>query len=463
MLNQLIEKHPVRSAALCSGTGRSRAYISKVRSGGFVPSDYGTVLDLARAIGLDEAETMRLTECYQAAKAPESLQGAWTAFDACFTLRPSVPVPAEGAAALRHGQLIGGREAVLQAVQGLTRNARQLCMFVTPLQDALRDICVCVCAGAGSGAPVRWVTLLDDTEHAADRNTDVFLNVLRTLLVRNTGSRALKGNVDFLLRHTVHPFYILSERALLLLNADGDSAVYLEAPELLRVYAAQFDACEASAAEYVHSYEDVERFLRDIPAFTARCGAADPELYVIKKYPCLVLESLTSDIHQYIADMEHADTIADLYISFLSEVGANIRRMHSIFPEEGLDTYLNSEEFYEITKHFTKPIPTALRRGLLGKLVGLCDDGEVVPYLLRMPGLRDSSLYVENIWSDGRMILMYDFGEHYRIFTVYDPDMAQAVIRYIGSMVKCGILRTKEASVRIIREALQEYQTEVSE
>ncbi len=71
ILNSMIEAHHVRSSDICTATGLNRAYVSKIRNGGFVPSDYQTILDISDALNLTEKERCQLSEGYQSAKAPE--------------------------------------------------------------------------------------------------------------------------------------------------------------------------------------------------------------------------------------------------------------------------------------------------------------------------------------------------------------------------------------------------------
>lgn len=461
LLNDLIEKHNIRSADICSKAGLNRAYVSKVRNGGFVPSEYQTVLDMANVIGLNSTESIRLFRSYQEAKAPDHQKNALKLFNAFYQLRPpSSEAPlSDKSISLKNGIVISGQENVLKAVRSLSESAKQfVLLFVTPFQNLLKQVCESVCITADKDIPIKWLTLLDNTERGHDLNLVIFANILPINLVHIAQIGGVKGDINFLNHSTIFPFFIVSEQGVLLLNADADRAMYLDSKEVVSLYSGQFAQNAERAVPFLRRYDDAETFLKDASQFSSLSVEAekDSEMYVIKKVPCLVMESSTLDIYNYIADIENADKIAESYIQFLGATSENLKRIINVFPEDGLDSYLYDEEFYEISRHLTKTIPIELRRKLLQNFVEMSKTDNVIPYMLRLPGFQDSPLYMVNIWKDGRMILMYDFDDRYHIFTAFDKGIADSVIDYIQAMQKCGILRSKEESVQIIQNMLAE-------
>lgn len=461
LLNDLIEKHNIRSADICSKAGLNRAYVSKVRNGGFVPSEYQTVLDMANVIGLNSTESIRLFRSYQEAKAPEHQKNALKCFNAFYQLRPpsSEALHYDKSITLKNGIVISGKENVLKAVMSLSESAKQsLMLYVTPYQNPLKKVCETVCLTTDKNIPIKWLTLLDTTERGHDLNLVTFINMLSIYIVHDAQIRSVKGDIDFLNHSTAFPFFMVSEQGVLLLNADADSAMYLDSQEAVSLYSGQFAQNAERAVPFLQRYNDAETFLKDTSGFSSLPAESenDSEMYVIKRTPCLVMESSTVDIYNYIADIENADKIAESYIQFLGATSEKLKKIINCFPEDGLDSYLYGEEFYEISRHLTKTIPIELRRKLLQNFVEISKTDAVVPYMLRLQGFQESSLYMVNIWKDGRMLLMYDFDDKYYIFTAFDKDIADSVIDYIQAMKKCGILRSKEESVQIIRNMLAE-------
>lgn len=461
ILNDLIEKHNIRSADICSKTGLNRAYVSKVRNGGFVPSEYQTVLDIANAIGLHPAESIRLFRSYQKAKAPDHMKNALKCFNAFYQLRPPSREGqhSDSSIALENGIVISGQENILKAVIRVSESAKQsVLLFVTPYQDPLKQVCETVCMTTDKDIPIKWLTLLDNTERGHDLNLVTFINVLSTYIVHDAQIEGIEGNMDFLNHSTVFPFFLVSEQGVLLLNGDADRAMYLDSREAVSLYSEKFFQNGKAAVPFLQRYNDAETFLRHAPQFSSLSVEAekDSEMYVIKKTPCLVEESSIPNIHNYIADIEKSERIAEMYIQFLGAISDNFKKIINVFPEDGLDSYLYSEEFYEISRHLTKTIPIELRRKLLWNFVERSESGDFIPNMLRLPGFQDSALFLVNICQDGRMLLMYDFDDKYYIFTAFNKDIADSIISYIQAMQKCGILRSKEESVQIIRNKLSE-------
>ena len=451
MLNALIEKHGSSSADICKATGLSRSYVSKIRSGGFLPADYRTVLEIAGALALSGEELYSLSGCYLAEKS--GMEETWSALESLH--KPRDPVHPGEPAAVTPGS-VEGLEQVLGVVRAVAhRENSRLCLFLTPVSDALQQLAGAVCMAAGS-ADIQWITLLDSRN--ASMNLRIYAHIVSSLLAHPAHVHALQGDAAFLHHHTPFPCFLLSGQYILLLSETGDRALCLADAPPMCLYREQFDKSLRLTVPFISCYADVADFMQDIRLFPAAAGERMADVYILNKTPCVILESPASDIHSYIAPVENADTVAEQYIRFLRTSAARIQHMFTLFPEDGPDIFLNKEDFCELTPHLTKPLPHDLRRSLLQRLAGLADAGEIHPHMLRTPSFLDSPLHLVNIWTDGHIILLYDLGDRYRIFTAFEPGIADSLIKIIQSMRKCSVLRTTEETTDILRRTLEQNQ-----
>ena len=458
MLNKMIDSHHARSQDICAAVGLNRAYVSKIRSGKFVPSDYQTILDIASAINLTDEEMCRLSESYQASKAPEDLSSAQMTFNALYRLTPpeNIFFPTENAKPLKNSRLISGKKRVLQAVSQIASSAGSLMLFVTPYSDILKQVCNTASLTAGKNIILKWLIVKDVSPMGWQINLSVFTNMLTALFVHNAQIMNIKGELDFINKSIAFPFYIISENELLILNPEADRAIFFNDSRIVTEFTGKFSENAVNSSTYIKGYSDVREFFSDTEKFKISESENEPEndLYILKKYPCISFAANLSLIHNYIYDTGDKNELADTYIKFLNKF-ESVKTIYSIFPEDTIDIFLNCENFCEFGEHLSKPVPAELRRKMLEKVTDQSETDESVPNILRLPGFQNSSLYFINIITDGQMIFFYNFNDGYHIFTAYDKDIADSIVSYINSMRKCGIIRSKEDSVNIIRRKLK--------
>ncbi len=355
---------------------------------------------------------------------------------------------------LTNGQLIAGKENVFDCIRNIALSAdHSVMMYITPFNDVWKQLCDIVCLSVKKDIQIQWLTITDDSVNGRQNNLSVFTNLLSSLFVCNAHVGKIKGDLHFLIQNTAFPFYIIADKDIILLSEGAEAALYFNANETVSLYTEKFSRTAKECLPFVQGYSNVNLFFGNINNMVL--PDANDDLYIIKKYPCILFEANMHYIYDYIADIENSKELAEAYVKFLGSF-TSINSICNVFPENMLDSYLHDERFYECSEHFSKPIPVELRRTMLQKMIDSTDTDYALPYMLRLPGLQNSSLYLVNVFSGGQIILFYSFEDSYHIFTVFDKDIADSIISYIHSMMKCGILRSKDSSVDIIRQKLME-------
>ena len=379
-----------------------------------------------------------------------------TFFNSFYTLTPpSMPAcPDNIKCDLTNGQLIEGKKNVLGSIRQVTLSSENdLMVYITPFSDVLKQLCIMVCLSAKKDININLLTIKDDSINGRQNNLSTFTNLLSSLLICNAKVGKINGNMEFLLKNTAFPFYIITDKEVILFSEDAESAMFFNADDVVSLYRKMFAGSAEQSQPFIQKFSNAIDFFDNIDYvfFTKK----DEDLYIIKKYPCIVFESNTQLIYDYIADVDEAQKLAKNYVKFLG-CFTNIKSVNNVFPENTIDSYLHDECFYECSKHLSKSIPIELRRTMLEKLIDWSADEKAKPFMLRLPGFQNSALYLVNIFSGGQIILFYSFENSYHIFTADDKDIADSIISYIHSMLRCGILRSKDDSVEIMRQKLTE-------
>ena len=267
LLNSMIEAHHARSSDICTATGLNRAYVSKIRNGGFVPSDYQTILDISDALNLTEKERYQLSEGYQSAKAPEDLSNAWNTFNSFYTLTPpSMPAFADKQKAdPTNGQLIAGKENVFDCIRHIVLSSdHSVMMYITPFNDVMKQLCDMVCLSVKKDIQIQWLTVTDDSVNGRQNNLSVFTNLLSSLLACNAHVGKIKGDLHFLIQNTAFPFYIIADKDIILLGEGAEAALFFNANETVSLYTEKFLRTANECLPFVQGYSNVNLFFDNI-------------------------------------------------------------------------------------------------------------------------------------------------------------------------------------------------------
>lgn len=72
-------------------------------------------------------------------------------------------------------------------------------------------------------------------------------------------------------------------------------------------------------------------------------------------------------------------------------------------------------------------------------------------------GLLENALFTRrrhciNLWSTGKMLLMFDFEDSYRLVLLQENTIVSAIIEYFRALRKAEAVRTKEETLEIMQQ-----------
>ena len=234
----------------------------------------------------------------------------------------------------------------------------------------------------------------------------------------------------------VFPYYALHEKALFMFNREMDAGLYITEAEAIRLYRDKFMQSYAKAALFTDMHTDLMAFLNDNDISSFLCNNDQGcEFYVIENNPC-ILVNVNSDVQSYIADLPGAHEMAMQYCTFLQMIFDNVSLSHSLFSQEGLEEMIHAKEYYEFDRHLSKSIPLEFRRKALCSVIEYSSgESNYAPMLIKLPIFDETNVRVINLWSDGKMIVLYSLEDSFGVLLLNDIGIVTELIGYYKTLM----------------------------
>ena len=459
VLDTIISSHSVRSIDICNELGIKKSYLSRIRSGSLIPPDFGLIDDIAKMLDVSPEEYRRLAYTYQEIKADKKYQTAYKAFNKLYGFDPKCihyTVDVKKKLSLTNGQGIYSSNEVRDAILDIIGSGSKLCFFYSPKGSELTEhIAAKITASA---VEVEWLILLEKTNGISNTNIEILSDSLPLIFAGGVHIKSVYFDIKEVLELFNFPFYIASEDELLMFNVKADSAIYFNSSETVNKFRERFSSRFSDAVSFISAEKDISGFFthyEDTMHFSQT--AKGTEFYIIEKNPCILFEVNTSDVTEYIRDIEDAREIALKYMVFLQKSSNNVDITYNLFSSEGLGEIVNNNIYYEISPKLTKPIPKEFRCGALSKLVDFANfEEKFQPLIIRLPIFDKTYVSTVNLWSDGKMIVFYSTDTSTEILMVNEKSIVTAFIDYYRTLIKSGLIKSKAETLIDIRKALDD-------
>lgn len=430
-LSSLMAKKTISAENLCQMAELNPAYLEKLKCGKLLPSNYGVVKKISEVLGLVPEEEYQLWNSYKVSKLGEKHMCTEEALKALFALpaaRPQRVLGKINAVSLQNGVPICGRERVYQAIRQLLRESTDSADLLLHVEQ--QEFCQIL------GEEI-W-------EKGADYRCRLLLYLRE--------ERMAEKLVDYIL----FPFLIRTEQALLLLNQDLSAALYLDEPETVAIYGSYFQKKYGNARQLCAVFESADRFIRESQMFFAEDGSTKPmDFYILSRKPCVIFENDEKIVREHVCAENMADGFVENYMTFLYEkIFSGVKKMKILFCRDGMTDFLNSEEFHEFHPTVDKPIPKAVRQELFGKMIRQAQENDNMQLGLLENALFTRRRHCINLWSTGKMLLMFDFEDSYRLVLLQENTIVSAMIEYFRALRKAEAVRTKEETLEIMQQEL---------
>ena len=458
-LSSLMAKKTISAENLCQMAELNPAYLEKLKCGKLLPSNYGVVKKISEVLGLVPEEEYQLWNSYKVSKLGEKHMCTEEALKALFALPAARPqrVPGEiNAVSLQNGVPICGRERVYQAIRQLLRESTDSADLLLHVER--QEFCRILGEEIWEkGADYRCRLLLYlREERMAEKNVASFGMLVQALL---SGRIEVHYNyivAEKLVDYILFPFLIRTEQALLLLNQDLSAALYLDEPETVAIYGSYFQKKYGNARQLCAVFESADRFIRESQVLFAEDGSTKPmDFYILSRKPCVIFENDEKIVREHVCAENMADGFVENYMTFLYEkIFSGVKKMKILFCRDGMTDFLNSEEFHEFHPTVDKPIPKAVRQEFFGKMIRQAQENDNMQLGLLENALFTRRRHCINLWSTGKMLLMFDFEDSYRLVLLQENTIVSAMIEYFRALRKAEAVRTKEETLEIMQQEL---------
>ena len=450
MLNCFIDKRALRSCDICDALQVKKAWLSKVRGGTLLPSEWSIVHEMAALLHLSEAEYHLLCDAYRKERFPREIAEMDDAMRMLFSFRIEktvCPLPVQTCPTPENGAVIGAEE-IRALIHSRMQTAKTVRIVEIPALPESGTAMLRQVFSAPSASPVQWLILLDKTaDRAAHLHTAI--DNLPFLFSAPAEVRCERIDLTDYLSTAPFPVMLAIDSAVLLLHADCRTALYLEG-EAARAHISFFAARFEAAPLFILLHSSLTTFLELSNQYSA-CNAE--RVFSISKAPALVFSASTKDVQTHM--IEQAQYVQ--FMQMLQNLFSSASEINDIFCEDSIDEILYSKEYYEYGSNLSTSISVEERRQIFWHTVAAVKSDPLFQYgMLRLSYPKNTNCLGINIWTDGRMLVMLNTESRYYLLTLHEPEIVQEIIRWLQIMQRYGVLLSKEASVRFCEEKLRE-------
>ncbi len=453
VLTELMVKHKLKGVQIYDKLGIKKSYFSKIKNGSILPPDFLMVLALCNTMGLDELEREQMSITYQNEKISTKYGLASAAFHQLYRIgfpalsgcTPFSPMPEA---------VIQGSEMVKRAFLSVVQQAQSVKLLMTPL--CCENLLIDVFAALPEELCVEWIMPLDKTEVGAERNMASFISALPALFLHCGSVRGMYTDLEDLMHMSVFCYWCITNHGVLLLSNDCCKAQYLNTPDIIALYLSQFEELQRQTFLFMNVFDNAESFLRLTSTISPDTTPDNRnEIYILKNAPCILMERPKDDFFRYVADIDNSTEIIEMYYNFL--VNCSLKKKVKVtFTEQGLYDFIHSDVFYETSKHLSKNIPKEMRLLSLYDMIENAEiDNSITPHIMRLPDYGKGSLYLMNLFTSGRIILLYDFGKQYRIADVNDSKITNFLISYQEALQNAEFISDEKSAIDMIKKELE--------
>lgn len=448
VLTGLMAKYNVRSVDICNALDIKKSYFSKLKNGKLCPSDYKSVTAIADHIGIDSVEYRELSMAYLIDKLGSEKESSYHAFNRLYDIElPHCTDIEPLSEELSSGKFISGTKMLEVVLNEIAADSRKLRLLFLPDSDELCITLHNVITGIAPSVVVEWLVPLEKAA-VSDKNLSTFGGMIPILTEHSTYARGLYTDLDSFAEHSAFPFIFIGDDKMMIFS--NDSGVFFNYRNVVDLYRKRFDESFVKSVPFAGVFTDIELFLENYKMLFRGEDYNDSTIYIIDRYPCIVMEVSQSELRSHINMGEDSYRIADLYNAFLQKTSYSVSKVIDIFSNDGLDHFINDDTFHEFDGIPTENISSEIRMKALNNMIDF-DNHAITPLIMKMYNFNDTSLKFVNVLSSGEMLLYYNFGSSICLAVLNEKSVTSAIIGYLKAMIKCGIIASEEDSADIIR------------
>lgn len=456
ILDVLIKQHDLKAKEIAEKIGKSESYFSRLKTGIIMPKNYELIQNIAKAMNLAEHEKRMLINAYKVTKLGDNIisteESIQNLYNISFTKRIINDNRKE--TELKNGDIIIGMENIVSSLNSLFSHSMHIdCLFIPDN----KQFCNLLKQQLSVKSSINWLVYLDDTKGKHSTNINIFAEAMSFLLAFEANVRYRYKNVSEYYLSTSFPYIFVTEKELVLIERDCQTAFYFDNQEFVDITHEKLEEQMKVSSPFVLMLTGFEGYLENWQTLFSNMEKPNSDdLLIIEKHPCIIHEATYSDISLHILDKEKNDLLARTYLNFLKWSANRLRTQEMMFSVEGIRRYFSAEVYNEYSRYLTKPISKALRRELFVKLIEMSKKKKCfVPEVMLDSPFGNSNVRVINVWQSGIVLIVFDFEQAFRIAVMQEKTIASSLWDYFHSLKDCGIVRDKKESIQIMEDELR--------
>lgn len=425
-LNDLMNQNNLRATDICSELHINKSYFSKMKNGTILPAQFGMIEGLAVSMRLGCADRERLYTTYKASKFGSFYPLIEKSVEHLFELDSLPEYEADQLENARksfaNGSLISGEIDVIQAIMHFFAGEHnEIDIILEPSDNGVSEAIEKGAVLKRGSVKINWLLRLSSSkmDGISSENIDAISHVVGILFSCNVNMHYQYINMNEHYLYSAFPFMLVSDNEVLLISQDCSEALYFSEPKTVNIYLEKFRFMFGRSDNFCDVYSDALDFLDGCGEFFGNDAASvkeENELYILRKHPCIIFGIDEDSLKKSVVNSDKKSQIISKYAKFLYSNAKNTRTEHIIFSEEGLREFFELDEFYEFNKQLTYPLSKETRKMCYARILEYAKEHSFIEHcMLRSTLLDRGDACMANIWTDGRMLFMFNFENGYRI------------------------------------------------
>ena len=257
--------------------------------------------------------------------------------------------------------------------------------------------------------------------------------------------------------HTVFPWFILGEKAVICLSQDGEKAVLLTNKEAIALYQRIFDEireeCRPLLAiqnSKIYQFWDYNRW-----------ETARPEMsYSLQYEPCwgffYTMDMVEKQLHTHLPNRNQILLFFNGRQKQISLLDGT-RKNTSFFTAEGMENFLRTGRISELPEDLYDPLPRAFRIELLRRMIHCAQKGHYIPYLIRSKRFRLPKT-LNFFISDEQHLSCSCLHPYHGLISVvmHEKSLVYSICDFLEYLQETGLVYTREETNAYLQQKLKE-------
>ena len=456
-LAEIIEAHDIKAVDIHRLTGLKRPYISKLLNVDLIPSSFDQAEKIVRNFGLSLEEELALIDSFIECRSSSKNKLSWNALKCIYRLE----IPVSDAVAtphypkLKNGGLMTGKR-LIDELAAVFKSSEKTDLFFSGVSvKGVERLCIPF-SSIPDNSSLRWLMPLTGNDQGDAAGLSAFANSLKLMSIRECRVTKEKTDLDTLTRSFPFPFYAMTEDTLILFDANLEKGQFFDDREIIELYRQRFECRFKAHDPMAFSFEKAENVLTYCSKYLPLLLGEKNVCYIVANEPCIVFDLSKNVIEDHTIETDSDHSFAKMYIQYLKSFIYSSEVFRDVCSVGGMIDYLDSEEWYELGKHFSMTISKELRLKAL-EAAAKSDNGTapILPHGLKIPDFNRYSFIGADILSGGCLILVYDFEEKPLVIVANDKDLTGPLIHLLKELKKIGLIDDEEKTRAFIQAELK--------